>query len=229
MRELLDQPRLADAGLAAHVERLTASRSAARGERRFELAQLAAPPHHDLRHGSAGGAQPMQPPGRHGLGDAFDLERPYRVAVQALGEGAADILRDQHLARRRQVGQARGQVHRVAGDRIGPVPRTAGAARHHLAAGHADVDRDRPSEALGERRHRVPDRQSRACGPLGIVAMRHRRAEHAHDAVADMLVHGSAVRLDHAVGDREEAFDQVVQFLGVQLPRKRGVADEVGE
>ena len=77
--------------------------------------------------------------------------------------------------------------------------------------------------------HRVADGERRAHGPLGIVAVGHRRAEHPHDAVADVLVDGAAVLLDQPVGDREEAVEQVVHLLRVQLLRERGVAGKVGE
>ena len=96
-------------------------------------------------------------PGADGLGEALHLERPGVVALQPLGQGAADGVRDQNLARCGQVREARGEVHQVAGHGVGAVPRAAGAARDDLAAGHADVHRDRSGGARGERRHRVAD------------------------------------------------------------------------
>ena len=50
-----------------------------------------------------------------------------------------------------------------------------------------------------------------------------------HDAVADVLVDLAAMLLDEAVGAVEEAAEQGVHLLGVELPAQRRVAGEVGE
>jgi hypothetical protein len=105
----------------------------------------------------------------------------------------------------------------------------AGATRHHLAARQTDVDRHDPPDLGRKIRHRIADRQGGARGPLRVVAVRHRRAEHRHDAVAHMLVDRAAKALDDAVDPGEETLEQAVHFLGVHLSAEPGVADEVGE
>ena len=75
----------------------------------------------------------------------------------------------------------------------------AGAACHDLAAGNADMHADRTAQLGRELRHRVADGERGAHGALGIVAVSDGRAEHGHDAVADVLVDGAAVVVDDAV------------------------------
>ena len=136
--ELLDQARLADPGLAADVDRPPAPARAAGGQAARNCpARLPRPT--NGRRGRAAGAQAAQPPGAHRLGEALDRERLQLVAVEPLDERAPHRVGDQDLARPRGVGQARGEVHRVAGDRVLAVAGAPGAARHHLAAGDADV------------------------------------------------------------------------------------------
>ena len=102
-------------------------------------------------------------------------------------------------------------------------------ARDDLPAGHSDMHRDPTSRARRDSWHRLADGECRERRPLCIIAVGHRRAEHAHDAVADVLVDGAAMLLDDAVDDRKEALEQLVHLLRVQLPRERGVVDEVGK
>jgi hypothetical protein len=107
--------------------------------------------------------------------------------------------------------------------------RAAGAARHHLAARQADVHGHGAADLRGEVRHGNADRERGAGRPLRVVAMRHRRPEHGHDAVADVLVDRAAEATDDAVDPREEALEQAVHLLGVQLPAEVGVADQIAE
>ena len=102
-----------------------------------------------------------------------------------------------------------------AGDTIGPV--AGAAARHDLAAGDADVHVQITVELAAQIRHGIADRQRRAHRPFRVVAMRDRRAEHRHGAVADVLVDGAAEPLDQAIDEAEEASGQVVHRLGTEL------------
>ena len=70
-----------------------------------------------------------------------------------------------------------------------------------------------------------------ACG-LGVILVRDRRAEERHDAVARVLVH-RALEPVHALGeDREEAVEDLVPLLGIdllgQLHRPLHVGEEDG-
>ena len=64
------------------------------------------------------------------------------------------------------------------------------------------------AELAAQIRHDVTDRQRGAGRPLGVVAMGDGRAEQRHDAVADVLVDGTAEPLDHPVDEAEEAVGQ---------------------
>ena len=138
-----------------------------------------------------------------------------------------DRLRHEGLAGTGRVGQARGEVHRFARDREGLLP--GSAARHHLTAGDADMDAQLPARGLAQTRHQVVDRERGADRPLGVVAVGDRRAEDAHDAVADVLVDRAAVALDHAVDGFEEAAHELVQLLRVEFAAEPGIAGEIGE
>ena len=92
-----------------------------------------------------------------------------------------------------------------------------------------DVHAQAAPDLGGDRRHGVADGQRGAHRPLGVVAVGQRRAEHRHDAVADVLVDPAAVLLDQAVDALEEAAEQRVHLLGVELAAQRRVAGEVRE
>ena len=96
-QELLHQPGLADARLAPDVDRLAPARLAAGRQRRVNWAQLALPA--DERRAVAGRRRPQaeQAPSLHRLGEALDRERARFVAVEPVGEGAPNLIRDQDL------------------------------------------------------------------------------------------------------------------------------------
>ena len=129
----------------------------------------------------------------------------------------------------RGVREARGQVHRLAGQRES-LPGPAAATGDHLAGGDADMSLELPSGRLAYRRQGdVVDRERGADRPLAVVAMRHGRAEDRHDAVAGVLVHRAPVVLDLPVDGPEEAEHQLVQLFGVELVGEPGVARQIGE
>jgi hypothetical protein len=105
----------------------------------------------------------------------------------------------------------------------------ASAAGDDLPAGDPDVHVGRAADLRRDRGHGIVDGERGADRALGLVAVRQRRAEHGHDAVAEVLVDPAAVLLDDAVDPLEEAAEQRVHVLGVELPAQRGVAGEIGE
>ena len=129
----------------------------------------------------------------------------------------------------RGIRQARGQIHRLAGQRES-LPGAAAATDDHLAGGDADMRPELPSGGLAYGRHGdLVDRERGADRPLAVVAMRHGRAEDRHDAVAGVLIHRAPVVLDLAVDGPEEAEHQLVQLFGVELAGEPGVARQIGE
>jgi hypothetical protein len=136
---------------------------------------------------------------------------------------------DQDLARHRRVGQAGGEVHRVAGDRVFPVRVAAGAARHDLTARHADMRGERPAGRSRQLGHRATDGDGRGHGAGRIVAVSDGSAEHRHDVVADVLVDMAAMVRHRAIHPPEEGIQQRVHVLSVELARQRRVAREIGE
>ena len=98
--------------------------------------------------------------------------------------------------------------------------------RHgRLAGEHSGARLDAFAQALD----RVDQLERGAYGELGIVLLRDGRAPHRHDRVADELLDGAAVALDHLARHVEVARQRVAHVLGVALLRKGREADQVGE
>ena len=112
------------------------------------------------------------------------------IVDRALGRSVGRVV-DEDRADRRGGLQARCGVDHVARShalaRLG-----SGPERDQRLAG-GDPDPHLELALLGER---VADRERGAHGPLGIVLVRDRGAEHRHDRVADELLDGAAVPLE---------------------------------
>ena len=83
-------------------------------------------------------------------------------------------------------------------------------AGHDLAGGETDVCPDRAPDLIAQLPHSLLDREGGTRRPLGVVAVRNRRPEHRHDAVADVLVDAAAKALDDAIDPLEEPLQQSV-------------------
>ena len=103
--------------------------------------------------------------------------------------------------------------------------------RHQrLARVHPDADVDgepgvvRPARARG-----LLDRERRPNGTLGVVLMGCRRAEDAHDGIADELLDGSAEALE--LSSRQAVVDgeRPAEILDVELLAHAREAHHVGE
>jgi hypothetical protein len=101
--------------------------------------------------------------------------------------------------------------------------------RDDLAAGYADVHGDRAAQLGRQLRHRVTNRERGAHRALDIVAMSNRGTEDGHDAVSNVLIHPTTVRLDEVIHAAKKAFQQSVNLLQVDFPPKRGEANQIGE
>ncbi len=80
-----------------------------------------------------------------------------------------------------------------------------------------------------ERRQRVADLPGGPHGAQGIVLVDHRDPEHRHHGVADELLDGPAVALDHAAHHGEVAGHQGPERFGVQLLAQGRRPGHVGE
>ena len=73
------------------------------------------------------------------------------------------------------------------------------------------------------------DRKRRARRTLGVVLMRQRIAEQAHQPVAEFFRDVTAHFGDRSGGGVEIGADQVAPFLGIELRGDRGRADQIAE
>lgn len=229
--ELLDQPGLADAGLAAHRHELdggAAHRAAVRGAQQRGL--VLAP---DERRPRALADEPSghrdRPPGLErsapaGYRDRRELLEREQLARRPVGRLAERDPPD----RRRRLEQARAGGDLAGHPLAGLRPRSDGDD------GVAGVDPDPGREAqtgmlLVELLDRVQQTERCPDGALGIVFVAHRRSEHADHGVPDELVEGAAVVLQLARDPGVERAQRLLDVLRIRAVRARGEPDEVAE
>ena len=131
-------------------------------------------------------------------------------------------LADQDLARGGHGLEARRGVDQVAGHHA----LVAGAEGHRGLAGQ---DAGSRLDRRTQRADRVHELQRRTDATLGVVLVGDRRAPHRHHRVADELLDGPAVSVDHVAGQLEVAGQQLADRLGVAALRERGEPDQIGE
>src|SRR5919109_1138551 len=78
-------------------------------------------------------------------------------------------------------------------------------------------------------RERLLHRERGAERALGVVLVRHRRAEDHEDRVADELLDRAFVALGLAHERLEDVAHELLELLGIERLRERGEADDVGE
>ena len=105
---------------------------------------------------------------------------------------------DRH--RRRGALQPGRHVHRVAGEEAFAARWVNVEAHQRLAGVHPDADLDRLPADAGQRVDFVDEAQAGAHGALGVVFVQDRHAEGGNHGVADELLDGATVGLDHAPG-----------------------------
>ena len=227
--ELLDQARLADAGLADDLDELTLAferpRPAALEEGKLVLAA-------DERRQ---GARPAAPAAAARSHDAIERDRR-RHALEVM---RALVFGDEKPGCLPL--HARGDEHRPRfGRRLHPrrdvrrfAEHFAGRIDHDRAALYADaggeLGRSRsgvPGVEVGER---ALDGERRPHGALGVVLLRLRIAEQGHQPVAELLQDMAAETRHRGGGLVEIGADQVAPVLGVKPRRKVGRADEIAE
>ena len=108
------------------------------------------------------------------LCEPLDGQLAHLGAVEPAGERPVDCVRDEDLTRGRLIGQARGKVHGLAGNRVFQVAGAADATRHDLAAGNADMHADGVTEFGREHGHAALDIEGSPDASLWVVAVGHR-------------------------------------------------------
>ena len=149
----------------------------------------------------------------------FDHEQPRDQPMRRIG--------DHHRARLRRRLHPRGDIGRVAED-VGVLARAR--ANHHRARIDADPRRQlRVRRMFVELRDRVEDREARAGGAFGVVVVRLGPAEIGHHPVAEILRDVAAEAGDRFRRRAMVPGDDLAPFLGIELRRDRGRADQVAE
>jgi hypothetical protein len=231
--ERLDEPGLAQAGLAEHGDDLAGVRGDGVVERGIDDRELdLASDHRPVKPArdadlSAHGVQLVRRDGlrlalqRERL-DGFDLDRvPHQLVRRLADEGL-------HLAGR--LLETRRDVDRIAGDEALSGARVVG---DDLAGVHADPIGERRAPARHElfvqaleRTLHVPRGAAR---PQRVVLVQPRQAEDRHDRIADELFDRPAVTLDDHLHRVEVASEDLAQGFRVEAFAKGGGSLEVAE
>ena len=231
--ELAQHARLAHAGLSHERDQVWDAVALDPLVYRLQGGQLVVPPDqrrlarrrrapHRLLGGHAHGL-----PRRNGLRLALELERLECLVAHGGHGGSHRALANGHAAGPRRALQPGGHVHGVAGHRVAG---THGAGEHLAGVhAHAQVEVDAGREALVHLVHGGLHAEAGAHGALGVVLVRHGRAEDRHHVVADVLVDGAAVALDLLAEPHQGAVDERLHGLWVHALGHGGVAGQVGE
>ena len=231
--ELAQHARLPDAGLAHERDKLRSLLALHALEQLVERGQLGGPaderglargrhpPHRVL------GDEPDRLPGGDRLGLALERQGGQPVVADRAARGAHGPFAYGHAARPGRALKAGGHVHGVADDGVGLADR----AGQHLAGvdPHAKVAVDLGRQTLVDLVHGGLHAEPRANRSLGVVLVRHGRAEDGHHVVADVLVHGAAVAPHLATEPHQRAIDQRLDRFGVHALGHRRIARQVGE
>ena len=196
----------AELGLAAHRQRRDA----------FDAAAL------DAKRARPGALDEV---GDERLGDALDGDRSLGNDVEDAAHMTVGVVADPQPTGGRALLHARSDIDHLAANRALFVD---AAAEQHAAGVHADADAE-----FGDRRRPPPafvqQRKAAAHGLGGVVLAGLGRAERGEQAVAGVLQHLSAVRLDDHREGGERAVHELLYVLGLEAPAQRGRADDIGE
>ncbi len=176
---------------------------------------------------AAGGDHSRRVPQRHRLGLALELVLARVLVGDRCLARAPCSLSDEDGS------GLRGRLHPRSG--VDEVP-----CNHALALGpdrdgrlardHADAHRELGrADLASERSHDLDELEARAHGPLRVVLACDGCAPDGHDRVADELLDGAAVALDHTADRVEIAREELPDLFGVAVLGERREADEVAE
>ena len=226
--QLLDQPALADAGVAEHEEEPPLAGERPVGDRCRAL-ELELPTDH--RSGSRCGRRLAPLTGhlerRDRLALALQLESALFTPREQIAGGPSGDVTDEDASGRRVRLQAGGRVQRVAGRAVLDPTSTADRPEHHQAGLDADADRQGQGAVVVSG---MPDDAERGADrPLGIVLVRDRGTEEREDAVAGEVLDLSTERLDGVDHAPNGGAQELARILGIELLRELRRPDDVGE
>ena len=158
-------------------------------------------------------------PGRERLGLALERRRVAGLEGEDPLGGGVRRLADGDRHRRGGRLQARRHVDGVAGEEALAGGRVDVEAHQRLAGVDADADLDGAAADAGQRVDLVDEAQTGAHGALGVVLVQGGHAEDGDHGVADELLDGAAVGLDHLAGHGVVPAQEAVDVLGVGAPR----------
>ncbi len=174
--------------------------------------------------------EPDKPVGGERLALALGVEGRRRLGVDEVRDGRIGSRAEQHLAGLGRLLEPGRDVDGVAGRQLlvpGP------AADDDLAGvdpgARDDLDAVLPRKLLVERPQSVADPRGRANRAERVVLAHRRHAEHGHHRVADELLDGAAVPLEHGLHRLEVPPHHAAQQLRVEPLAERRRPGHVGE
>jgi hypothetical protein len=169
-------------------------------------------------------------PERKGLRLALHRDGLQSLPLEHALGSPVRLLGDRHPVHRRDPLQPRGRVHDVAGHQPLAELRPRLERHHRLARvdSHARLKRERGICRV-QLLDRLQQAETRPHGPLGVVLVRDRRAEHRHHGVADELLHRAAEPLELLPQPPVIRPDPRPHVLGIGGVRRGRVADKVAE
>src|SRR5438132_2006282 len=237
--QLVEQARLADAGLAHDRDDLAAAAPgplAALAQKR----QLPGAP--DQRHeppldrdleARAPPALPGDPPGADRVVDPLDAPHATILGDEVAAHEPMSGLTNQDSARRRFRLQPRRQIDRLALRRVvhaevvADLPHDDGARVQPDA--HREVDPALAAQRLGILALRALDRDGRRHCPHRVILVGDRRSEERHDAIARELVDRALVAVNRLHEVDEAPVHDTMEVLRVESGRQRREADTIDE
>ena len=226
--EFVAQPALADARLADHADDLSLA-GIGPVERVLQHLQLLAAAHEAAE---AACPRPIEPCAR--CTDVFELEQTDGT-LHPLHLGQAEVTQPEvalhqarglathaHATRRGEVLDARRQSDDVSLRRVVHAQIVADLAHHHLAGVEAHANREvvtLPPQFVRVLLDCAAQSQRCEAGSLGVIFMGERGAEQRHHSVAGVLVDRPFETVDALGEDLEEAVEDAVPLLRVDLLR----------
>ena len=233
-QELQHEPGLADPGRPEEREQVRRPFGHRALERPLQQVELPFPPDHrrvqatGVPRGRA--AQLHEPERRDRFGLALEIERGDGVDVDGIPDEAVGRLAEQDLAGLRGLLEPRGDVHGVARDQA---LAGRGVPGDDLPGVHADprgqLDPVVALELGVQLGEGVVHAGRGDDGSERVVLVQPREAEHRHHGVADELLDGPLVGLDHGGHPVEVAGHHAAEGLGVEPLTERGGLGHVGE
>jgi hypothetical protein len=167
---------------------------------------------------------------QNGLGLALRLHELGGLHHHGVSNEAVRAVADQDLACRRRLLEARGGVHRIAGNECLP---SRGITSNHFAGVDArardDLDAGIAHELFVEHPESLTHLGGRPDGPQGVVLVDLRDAEHGHHCIPDELLDRATVAFQHGTHCVEVPSHHPSERFGIEALAERRRAGDVRE